>query len=109
MFIKKFIFRATGVSLASIALLTAQPLRAQSSSDTARTEKLEAAVEMLQKENAQLKAEVSSLKTHPAPTSVAGAEPTKTETTYDGKTYVEKTVPVEKSAADKWKLSSSIS
>jgi hypothetical protein len=33
---------------------------------------------------------------------------TKTEVTYDGKNYVEKVVPLEKSAADKWKLSTSI-
>ena len=33
---------------------------------------------------------------------------TKTEVVYDGKTYVEKIVPLEKSAADKWKLSTSI-
>jgi putative porin len=49
-----------------------------------------------------------SLKKHLAPTAVAGEGPTKTEITYDGKTYVEKTVPVEKSVADKWKLSTSI-
>ncbi len=47
------------------------------------------------------------MKKHSAP--AAGAEgPTKTEVVYDGKTYVEKSVPVEKSAADKWKLSTSI-
>ncbi len=34
--------------------------------------------------------------------------PTKTQTTFDGKTYVEKTVPAEKTAADKWKLSTPI-
>ena len=106
MFIKKIILPAAGASLAAIALFTVQPLRAEPASDEARIEKLEAAVEMLQKENADLKAEVSSLKKHPAP--VAGEGPTKTEITYDGKTYVEKTVPVEKSAADKWKLSTSI-
>ena len=84
MFIKKFILRAAGVSVAAIALLTDQPLRAQAPSEEARIEKLEAAVEMLQKENAQLKAEVSSLKKHPAPTSVAGERPTKSEITDDG-------------------------
>src|SRR4029077_4796222 len=85
-----------------------QPLRAQSAYDTARIEKLERAVELLQKQNADLKEEVSSLKKHPASASAIGAEgPTKT-VVYDGKTYVEKVVPVEKSAADKWKLSTSI-
>ena len=97
---------AAACSLAAISLLTAHSARAQS--DSARLEKLEAAVEMLQKENAQLKAEVSSLKTHAGPAHVAGEGPTKTEISYDGKTYVEKNVPVEKSSADKWKLSNSI-
>jgi Putative porin len=110
MFIKKFVLRVAGGSLAAIALLTAQPLRAESSSDTARIEKLERAVEQLQKRNAELEQEVSSLKKHAAPASVVVAEgKTKTQVTYDGKTYVEKTVPAEKSSADKWKLSTSIS
>jgi hypothetical protein len=107
MLTKKITLRTAGASLAAIALLTAQPLRAQASSDAARLEKLERAVELLEKQNAELKAEVSSLKKRPAPV-VAGEGKTKTEVTYDGKTYVEKTVPVEKSAADKWKLSTSI-
>jgi hypothetical protein len=105
----KFVLRAPAVSLATIALLAAQPLRAQSSSDTARIEKLERAVEMLEQQNAELKAEVSSLKKHTASEPVAGEGKTKTKITDDGKTYVEKNVPVEKSSTDKWKLSSSIS
>lgn len=105
MFIKKVTLPAVGASLAAIALLTAQPLRAQS--DNARLEKLEAAVEMLQKENAQLKAEVSSLKKQPVSEPIVEGK-TKSEIHYDGKTYVEKTVPVEKSSADKWKISNSI-
>jgi hypothetical protein len=109
MFIKKFPLRAVGASLAAIALLTAPPLRAQASSDTARIEKLERAVELLEKQNAELKAEVSSLKKHPASAPAAVVEgKTKTEITYDGKTYVEKLVPAEKSSADKWKLSTAI-
>jgi putative porin len=109
MFNKKFILRAAGASLAAIALLPAQPLRAQSASDSARIEKLERAVELLEKQNAELQAEVSSLKKHAAPApAVAGEGKTKTEISYDGKTYVEKTVPLEKSSADKWKLSTSI-
>ncbi len=62
MFIKKSVLRAAGASLAAVALLAAQPLRAESSSDTARLERLERAVELLQKQNAELRAEVSSLK-----------------------------------------------
>jgi hypothetical protein len=107
--IKKITLPAAGATLAAMVLLAAQPLRAQSSSDSARIEKLERAVELLEKQNAELKAEVSSLKKHAAPASVAAGEgKTKTEVVYDGKTYVEKVVPVEKSAADKWKLSTSI-
>jgi hypothetical protein len=103
MFIKKFMLRAAGVSLAAIALLTALPLRAQSSSDTARIEKLERAVELLEKQNAELKAEVSGLKKHAAPASAAVAEgKTKTQVTYDGKTYVEKLVA--DLGGTKWKL-----
>src|SRR5437762_9945161 len=109
MFTKKITIRSAGATLVAIVLLTAQPLRAQSASDTARINKLEQAVEMLQKQNAQLKAEVSSLKKHPASASAAVVEgPTKTEVVYDGKTYVEKVVPAAKSSADKWKLSTSI-
>src|SRR6266481_3016665 len=62
MFTMRFISRAAGASLAAIALLSAQQLLAQSSSETARLEKLERAVELLQKQNAELKAEVKSLK-----------------------------------------------
>jgi putative porin len=109
MLIRKFLLRATGASLTAIALLTPQLLRAESSSDTARIERLERAVELLEKQNAELKAEISSLKKHAEPASVATAKgPTKTEIAYDGKTYVEKSVPLEKSSADKWKLSTSI-
>jgi hypothetical protein len=107
MFIREVTLQAAGATLAAMVLLTAQPLRAQSASEDSRIEKLEQAVEILQKQNAQLKAEVSSLKTHPASGAVVEG-PTKTEVVYDGKNYVEKSVPVEKSAADKWKLSTSI-
>jgi len=109
MFMKKFVLRAAGASLAATISLAAQPLKAQAASDAERIEKLERAVEALQKRNADLEAEVIGLKKHAAPAPVvAGEGPTKTEIVYDGKTYVEKSVPVEKSAADKWKLSTSI-
>src|SRR5438128_2385615 len=108
MLIKKIVMRAAGISLAATVLLTAHPVRAQSS-DSARIEKLERAVELLEKQNADLKAEVGSLKKHEAHAAKVAAEgPTQTEINYDGKTYVEKTVPLEKSSADKWKLSTSI-
>jgi hypothetical protein len=66
-------------------------------------------IEELRREIAELKREVSSLKKHdaPAPKGVPDG-PTKTEIMYDGKTFVEKSVPLQKSAADKWKLSTSI-
>jgi hypothetical protein len=103
MFNKKITLRTAGASLAAIALMTAQPLRAQASSDSARLEKLERAVELLEKQNAELKAEVSSLKKHSAPAPAAVAEgKTKTQVTYDGKNYVEKLVP--DLGGSKWKL-----
>jgi phosphate-selective porin len=93
MFTEKLMLRGAGASLAAIVVLSTQPLRAQSSSDSARLEKLERAVELLQKQNAELKAEVKSLKSDTA--SVPDAK-FKTKVTYDGKTYVEKAVPEEK-------------
>jgi hypothetical protein len=103
MVVDKFILWASGVCLAAIALLASQPLRAEPSSDTARIEKLERAVELLEKQNAELQAEISSLKKHtePAPAVVAGGK-TKTQVTYDGKTYVEKAVL--DLGGSKWKL-----
>src|SRR5213083_754968 len=89
MFIKKFVLRAAGASLAVI-LLTAQPLRAESSSETARIEKLERAVELLEKRNADLQVEVNNLKTRQAAYPPEGK--LKKKVAYDGKTYVEKAV-----------------
>jgi hypothetical protein len=100
MFINRFILRAAGGSLAAILSLAAQPLWAQTSSESAQ-------IQELKREVAELKQEVSSLKKNEGPSVVPGG-PTKTEIVYDGKTYVEKSVPLEKSAADKWKLSTSI-
>src|SRR5213592_765561 len=90
MFIKKFMLRAAGVSLAAIVLLAGRPLRAESASDTARIEKLERAVELLEKQNAELRAEVHSMKTKQAAYPPEGK--LKKTITYDGKTYVEKAV-----------------
>jgi phosphate-selective porin OprO/OprP len=89
MFIKKFILLAAGTSLTAIAL-TVQPLRAESSSDTARIEKLERAVVLLEKRNTELQAEVHSLKAKQAAYPPEGK--LKKTVTYDGKTYVEKAV-----------------
>ena len=103
MFIKKFVLRAAGASLAALISLAVQPLRAQPSSESKE-------IEELKREVAELKREVSSLKKQALPGPVvAGEGKTKTEITYDGKTYVEKSVPVTTPTADKWKLSTSIS
>jgi len=100
--IKKVMLRAGSASLAAIISLAAQPLWAQTSSESQQLQELK-------REVAELKQEVNSLKKHEAsePSGVPGG-PTKTEVSYDGKNYVEKSVPLEKSAADKWKLSTSI-
>src|SRR5437763_9477822 len=90
---QKFISRAAGSCLAAIILLPLQSLRAESSSDADRLAKLEHAVEQLQKRNAELEKEVSSLKKQTASTVAPPAEgPTKKQVADDGKTYVEKNV-----------------
>jgi len=89
MFIKKFVLRAAGGSLAAIVLMTAPRLGAQTPSESERLQKLERAVEQLQKRNAELEQEVAGLKKHAA---VAPEGRMKTKVTYDGKTYVEKAV-----------------
>jgi hypothetical protein len=105
MLINKIISRTAGASLAAISLLTAQPLRAESASETERLEKLERAVELLEKQNAELQAEVNTLKKHAAPApAIASEGKTKSQIAYDGKTYVERVVP-ELHGGEKWKLS----
>src|SRR5262249_32502736 len=100
MLIKKIVIRAAGGSLAAMISLAAQPLWAQGSSESQQ-------IQELKREVAELKQEVSSLKRHEGPAPYPGG-PTKTEVSFDGKNYVEKSVPIEKAAADKWKLSTSI-
>src|SRR5438067_5584706 len=95
MLVKKSSLVRIGISL-PLFLLVIQPLRAQTSgsnSESERLQKLERAVEQLQKRNAELEREVSSLKKQS--TSAGAPGKTKTEVTYDGKTYVEKSVAVE--------------
>src|SRR5207249_3303525 len=75
------------IALIASVLAAIQPLTAQSASETDRLEKLERAVEQLQKRNAELEAEVHSLKK-----GTAAVPEGKTKVTYDGKTYVEKAV-----------------
>jgi phosphate-selective porin OprO/OprP len=96
MSMKKLILRVAGPSLAAIVSLAVQPLYAQTSSDSERLQKLERAVDQLQKRNAELESEVKSLKNQTASASQPAAPgKTKTQITWDGKTYVEKSVAVE--------------
>jgi len=94
--VKKSSLVGIGIIL-PLLLLVIQPLRAQTSSsnsESERLQKLERAVEQLQKRNAELEQEVSSLKKQS--TSEPGATgKRKTVVTYDGKSYVEKSVAVE--------------
>jgi hypothetical protein len=106
---RQFFSGAAGLSLVALLLLHPEPVRAQTSSDSDRLSKLEQAVQQLQQRNAQLEQEVATLRKQKTAVSTSPTEgPTKKQVTYDGKTYVEKEVPVEKSAADKWKLSTPI-
>jgi Putative porin len=81
---------------------------AETSSDSDRLEKLERAVQQLQQRNTELEAEVKALKQQGTAFAPPAEGPTKKQVISDGKTYVEKSVPVEKTAADKWKLSAPI-
>jgi len=93
MFINKFVLRTAGMGLAAIISLAVEPLSAHTTSDSERLQKLERAVEQLQKRNAELEQEISSLKKQTSFTPLLGpAGKTKTLVTSDGKTYVEKAV-----------------
>ena len=91
MFTKKFVLRTAGGSLAAIVLMTAPRLGAQTASESERLQKLEHAVEQLQKRNAELEQEVSGLKTQAASAAEVGGR-MKTKIMSDGKSYVEKAV-----------------
>jgi phosphate-selective porin OprO/OprP len=91
MLLKKSSLVQRGIAL-PLLLLMVQPLRAQTS-ESDRIQKLERAVEQLQKQNADLQKEISSLKKQGTPSATVGVPgKTKTVVTYDGKTYVEKVV-----------------
>ena len=104
----KLFSQPTGVYLAALILLPLQSVRAQTSPDADRLSKLEQAVQQLQQRNAELEKEVATLKKQSMSAPVPAEGPTKKQVVYDGKTYVEKEVPVEKTAGDKWKLSTPI-
>src|SRR5207247_4413182 len=82
------------IAVLTCVLAVIQPLTMQSASESERIEKLERAVELLEKQNAELKAEVNSLQSKQA-ANPADAK-FKTKVTYDGKTYSEKAVVEEK-------------
>src|SRR2546430_1564563 len=90
MLIKKIILRAAGASLAAVISLAAQPLSGQTSSESERLQKLERAVELLEKRNAELQSEISSLKAQQA--AVVPEGKMKTKISSEGKTYVEKVI-----------------
>ena len=90
MLIKKIILRAAGASLAAVISLAAQPLSGQTSSESERLQKLERAVELLEKRNAELQSEISSLKAQQA--AVVPEGKMKTKIISEGKTYVEKVI-----------------
>src|SRR5512133_482258 len=98
MFIKRYLVGGIGIAL-PLLLLVIQPAGAQTSgrdSESDRLEKLERAVDQLQKRNSELEREVSSLKKEASLASQPGAKgKTKTQVAYDGKTYIEKSVAVE--------------
>src|SRR6266481_4957388 len=94
MLTKKITLRAAAIGLAALISLVTQSLNAQTSSDSERLKKLECEVELLEKQNAELQSEVSSLKSNQAAYPPDGKF--KTKVTYDGKTYVEKAVVEEK-------------
>jgi phosphate-selective porin len=83
--------RAAGGSLAAIILLATPRLGAQTPSESERLQKLERAVEQLQKRNAELEQEVSGLKKQAASAAEVGVR-MKTKIMSEGKSYVEKVV-----------------
>src|SRR5882724_9391251 len=94
MLIKNCILWPASVVVSLLLLAVIPPLAAETPSDAERLQKLEQAVETLQKRNAQLESEISGLKKQQ--NAFAGPPPPegkmKTKISYDGKTYVEKAV-----------------
>jgi phosphate-selective porin len=80
----------TVVVICLLLLTAVGPLAAATTSESDRLEKLERAVEQLQKRNAELETEVSSLKAKQ--TAVVPEGKMKTKIISEGKTYVEKVV-----------------
>jgi phosphate-selective porin OprO/OprP len=79
----------------ALGTLSIQPLAAETSSESARLEKLERAVKQLQERNAELEQEVRSLKKQTASAPEYDANGNKRPAVSDGKTLLEKPVAVE--------------
>src|SRR5438034_6873276 len=90
MLIKNCILWPASVVVSLLLLAVIPPLAAETPSDAERLQKLEQAVEALQKRNAQLEAEVSTLKKQQS--AVVPEGKMKTKIISEGKTYVEKVV-----------------
>src|SRR5436189_6111384 len=84
------------VCLTALLLFNVQPVRGQSTSESDRLEKLERAVEQLQKRNAELEDEVRGLKKRVASKAEVDANGNqKPKAASDGKTLLEKPVITE--------------
>ncbi len=91
MSIRKCFLSQISLAVSTLLLTTTQPLAAENASDSKRLEKLERAVEQLQKRNTELEQEVSGLKKQAASAAELGAR-MKTKIMSEGKSYVEKAV-----------------
>src|SRR4051812_22441370 len=99
------------IAVITLLSLGAPALVGQTVSDAERLEKLERAVEQLQKRNAELEEEVHDLKARTASADIdsQGNKKPRTKVVTDNKSYVETSAaPVEKKPADKWKLSNAL-
>jgi phosphate-selective porin OprO and OprP len=93
MSIRKYFFSQISVVVSILLVTMIQPVAAETASESKRLEKLEQAVEQLQKRNAELEAEVRTLKRQ---TAAVPEGKMKTKVTHDGKKYVEQAVVEEK-------------
>src|SRR5947207_4820643 len=91
MSIRKCFLSQISVAVSTLLLTTIQPLAAETASESERLQKLERAVEQLQKRNTELEQEVSGLKKQAASTAEVAAK-MKTKIMSDGNSYVEKAV-----------------
>ncbi len=102
------------IGLAGVLIMSAPALHAENASDSDRLQKLEEAVQLLQKSNsdlqrsnAQLQAEVSRLKKHETATEPK-AKTTKTEVAATEKPSSGQAPPIETGSGNRWKLSTPI-